>query len=159
MYFGSRNECTPCCDGSSPVRNVARVALQAFDNWLFRKVYWWQVGGFMREAADREEFLPLLYQQFAAAPSTQLAFFRLTEDLFSTVRDRTKRIPQMKAFSRPMRIIFGAKDPYLNAGVARRFHELFPTSDLFLLPEANHFVQIDEPEQVAHLLLSTERTA
>jgi haloalkane dehalogenase len=141
------------------VRNVARFVFQAFDNWLFRKMYWWQVGGFMREAADREEFLPLLYQQFAATPSAQPAFFRLNEDLLSTVRDRTKRIPQMKAFRRPVRIIFGAKDRYLNTGVARRFHELFPTSDLFLLPDANHFVQIDEPEQVAHLLLSTERTA
>ena len=141
------------------VRNVARFVFQAFDNWLFRKMYWWQVGGFMREAADREEFLPLLYQQFAAAPSAQPAFFRLNEDLLSAVRDRTKRIPQMKAFRRPVRIIFGAKDRYLNTGVARRFHELFPTSDLFLLPEANHFVQIDESEQVAHLLLSTERTA
>jgi pimeloyl-ACP methyl ester carboxylesterase len=122
-------------------------------------MYWWQVGGFMSEAADREEFLPLLYQQFTAEPSAQGAFFRLNEDLLSTVRDRTKRIPQMKAFSRPVRIIFGAKDRYLNTGVARRFHELFPTSDLFLLPEANHFVQIDEPEEVARLLLSTERTA
>jgi haloalkane dehalogenase len=141
------------------VRNVARVVLQAFDNWLFRKMYWWQVGGFMREKASREEFLPLLYRQFAATPSAQGAFFRLNEDLLSTVRDRTKRIPQLKAFRRPVRIIFGAKDRYLNTGVARRFHELFPTSDLFLLPEANHFVQIDEPEEVARLLLSTEHTA
>jgi len=141
------------------VRNVARFVFQAFDNWLFRKMYWWQVGGFMREAADREEFLPLLYQQFAAAPSAQGAFFRLNEDLLSTVRDRTKRIPQVQAFSRPVRIIFGASDPYLNVGVARRFHELFPTSELLLLPGAHHYVQIDEPEQVAHLLLSSERTA
>jgi len=137
------------------VRNAARAVSKAFHNWLFQKLYWWQVGRFMREAADREEFLPLLYQQFAAAPSAQPAFFRLNEDLLSTVRDRTKRIPQMKAFSRPVRIIFGASDPYLNVGVARRFHELFPTSELFLLPGAYHYVQIDEPEQVAHLLLST----
>ena len=64
-------------------------------------------------------------------------------------------IPQMKAFKQPVRIIFGANDPYLNAGVARSFHELFPTSDLFLVSGAYHYVQIDEPEQVAHLLLST----
>jgi pimeloyl-ACP methyl ester carboxylesterase len=63
-------------------------------------------------------------------------------------------IPQMKAFRRPVRIIFGAKDPYLNTGVAQRFHELFPTSDLFLVPDANHFVQIDDPEKVAHHILS-----
>ncbi len=137
------------------VRNVARAVLKAFHNWLFRKLYWWQVGRFMREAADREEFLPLLYHQFAATPSAQPAFFRLNEDLLFTVRDRTKRIPQMKAFRPPVRIIFGASDPYLNVGVARRFHELFPTSELFLLPGAYHYVQIDEPEQVAHLLLST----
>jgi pimeloyl-ACP methyl ester carboxylesterase len=123
---------------------------------LFRRLYWWQVGRFMCEAADREEFLPLLYQQFAATPSAQPAFFRLNEDLLSTVRDRTKRIPQIQAFSRPVRIIFGASDPFfLNVGVARRFHELFPTSELFLLPGARHYVQIDEPVQVACLVLST----
>jgi len=141
------------------VRNVARAVSQAFDNWLFRKLYWWQVGRFMREAADREEFLPLLYHQFAAAPSAQPAFFRLNEDLLFTVRCRTKRIPQMNAFRPPVRIILGASDPYLNVGVARRFHELFPTSELFLVPGARHYVQIDEPEQVAHLLLSTPRAA
>ncbi len=137
------------------VRNVARAVSKAFHNWLFRKLYEWQVSRFMREAADREEFLPLLYHQFAATPSTQPAFFRLNEDLLFTVRDRTKRIPQMNAFRPPVRIIFGASDPYLNVGVARRFHELFPTSELFLVPGAYHYVQIDEPEQVAHLLLST----
>jgi haloalkane dehalogenase len=139
------------------VRTVARAVATAFDSWLFRKLYWWQVGRFMRDAADREAFLPLLYRQFAAAPSAQPAFFRLNEDLLSTVRDRTKRTPQMKAFRPPVRIIFGASDPYLNVGVARRFYELFPTSELFLLPGARHFVQIDAPERVAQLLLATPR--
>jgi pimeloyl-ACP methyl ester carboxylesterase len=46
-----------------------------------------------------------------------------------------------------MRINFGVKDPYLNTGVAQRFHELFPTPDLFLIADANHFVQIDVPEK------------
>jgi haloalkane dehalogenase len=137
------------------VRNVARAVSKAFHNWLFRKMYWWQVGRFMREAPDREEFLPLLYHQFAATPSAQPAFFRLNEDLLFTVRDRTKRIPQMNAFRPPVRIIFGASDPYLNVGVAKRFHELFPTSDLFLIPDAHHYVQVDEPEKVAQLILAT----
>ncbi len=137
------------------VRNVARTVSKAFHNWLFRKMYWWQVGRFMREGADREEFLPLLYQQFVVTPSSQPAFFRLNEDLLFTVRDRTKMTPQMNAFRRPVRIIFGASDPYLNVGVARKFHELFPTSELFLLPGAHHYVQIDEPEEVARLILAT----
>jgi pimeloyl-ACP methyl ester carboxylesterase len=135
------------------VRVVARFVSTLFQNFVFRKMYWWQVGGFMRDAEVRNEFLPLLYQQFTVTPSAQPAFFRLNEDLPSTVRDRSRKIPQMKAFRRPVRIIFGAKDPYLNTGVAQRFHELFPTSDLFLIPDANHFVQIDEPEEVARLIL------
>ncbi len=121
------------------VRNVARVVSRSFHNLLFRKLYWWQVGRFMREAAAREEFVPLLYQQFAATPSTQPAFFRLNQDLPSTVRERTEILPQLNAFRRPVRIIFGASDPYLNIGVAQRFHELFPTSDLFLVPGAHHY--------------------
>ncbi len=140
------------------VRAVARFVSTLFHNFVFRKMYWWQVGGFMRDAEVRDEFLPLLYHQFAVTPSAQPAFFRLNEDLPSTVQDRARMIPQMKAFRRPVRIIFGAKDPYLNTGVAQRFHELFPTSDLFLIPNANHFVQIDEPEEVAHLLLSLPLT-
>jgi haloalkane dehalogenase len=137
------------------VRNVARVVSKLFHNFLFRKIYWWQVGRFMRDEAMRDEFVPLLYQQFAATPSTEPAFFSLNQDLPFTVRSRTKMIPQMNTFKRPVRIIFGGSDPYLNVGVARRFHELFPTSNLFLVPGAHHYVQIDEPEEVAHLILST----
>jgi pimeloyl-ACP methyl ester carboxylesterase len=46
----------------------------------------------------------------------------------------TAREPELSSFDRPVRIVFGARDPYLNSGMARRFHELLPTSDLFLLP-------------------------
>ena len=53
-----------------------------------------------------------------------------------------------------MRIIFGEADPYLNKGVAQCFHEMFPTSDLYLLPDARHYVQMDEPKRVAELILS-----
>jgi pimeloyl-ACP methyl ester carboxylesterase len=54
-----------------------------------------------------------------------------------------------------VRIIFGARDPYLNKGVARRFHRLFPTSELFLVP-GRHYVQVDQPQRVANLILAQE---
>src|ERR671931_1871363 len=125
-----------------------------FGNWLFRRMYWWQVGKFIRDADVRREFVPLLYQQFDATPSARPAFFRLNEDLLSTVRSGTRIAPTLKEFSRPVRIIFGGADPYLNKGVAQKFHELFPRSELFILPSARHFVQMDEPEEVARLILS-----
>jgi pimeloyl-ACP methyl ester carboxylesterase len=52
-------------------------------------------------------------------------------------------IPKLKEFRRPVRIIFGDADPSLNSGVARTFHEFFPGSELFLIPGARHFVQLD----------------
>ena len=136
------------------IRSVARPLSTAFNQLIFRQMYWWQVGRFFRDAEIRDQFVPLLYQQFDATPSTRPAFFSLNADLPPTIRAGSKAVARLKEFRRPVRIIFGASDPYLNRGVAQRFHELFPTSDLFLLPSARHFVQMDEPEEVARLILS-----
>jgi haloalkane dehalogenase len=136
------------------VRSVARPVSRMFGNWIFRRMYWWQVGRFIRDPNVRREFVPLLYQQFDATPSARPAFFRLNEDLRSMVRSRTTMIPKLRAFRRPVRIIFGDADPSLNSGVARTFHEFLPESELFLIPGARHFVQLDEPEQVARLILA-----
>jgi haloalkane dehalogenase len=140
---------------STPLlRNVARFVSGRFD--LFRRMYWWQIGRrFIRDEEVRKEFVPLLYEQFAATPSTKPAFFSLNADLWGTMRSRTGAEPEMRAFGRLVRIIFGEADPYLNVGVARDFHEKFPTSELFLVPGARHFPQLDEPEEVARLILST----
>jgi haloalkane dehalogenase len=135
------------------VRSIARPVSQLFGDWIFHRMFLWQVGRFFRDAEVREEFLPLLYQQFDAIPSARPAFFRLNEDLLPTVRSRSRMIPELKEFHRPVRIIFGDADPYLNTGVARSFHQLFPTSELFLLPGARHYVQMDEPDEVARLIL------
>jgi pimeloyl-ACP methyl ester carboxylesterase len=140
---------------STPViRAIARPISAMFDHLIFRRMYWWQVGRFFRDAEIRNQFVPLLYQQFDATPSARPAFFGLNADLLRTVQAGTKTIPKLREFKRPVRIIFGASDPYLNKGVAQRFHELFPTSDMFLLPSARHFVQMDEPQEVARLILS-----
>jgi pimeloyl-ACP methyl ester carboxylesterase len=141
------------------IRSVARPVSEAFNHWLFRRMYWWQVGRFFRDAEIRNQFVPLLYRQFDATPSARPAFFRLNEDLRSTIRAGTKAVPKLEKFRRPVRIIFGASDPYLNRGVAQRFHELFVGSELFLLPGARHFVQMDEPEEVSRLILSAPAQA
>ena len=83
-----------------------------------------------------------------------LPFFRLNEGLMPMVRSRTQMIPKLKEFKRPVRIIFGDADSSLNSGVALTFHEFLPGSELYLIPSARHFVQLDEPEQVARLILA-----
>lgn len=145
---------------STPIiRSVARPVAEAFNHQLFRRMYRWQVGRFFRDAQVRNQFVPLLYQQFDATPSARPAFFRLNMDLRPTIRAGTKAIPELKKFQRPVRIIFGASDPYLNSGVAQSFYEIFPTSDLFLVPGARHFVQMDAPEEVSRLILSAPAAA
>ncbi len=136
------------------VRNIARPFSEMFGNLIFRRMFWWQVGRFFRDQKTRDEFLPLLYQQFETSPSTRTAFFGLNVDLPNTVRAATAKREMLWEFRRPVRIIFGDADPYLNRGVAKSFHELFPTSDLFLVPGARHYVQMDEPKEVARLILS-----
>src|SRR5262249_23382566 len=115
------------------IRNIARPVSRMFGNWVFRPMYRWQVGRFFRDADVRREFVPLLYQQFDATPSALPAFIRLNEDLLPMVRSRTAMIPKLREFRRPVRIIFGAADPYLNQDVARTFHEFLPGSELFLI--------------------------
>src|SRR5215468_1565781 len=140
---------------STPViRSIARPLAQMFGNWIFRRMYWWQVGRFIRDADIRREFVPLLYQQFDATPSARPAFFRLNEDLLQGPTNYAQKIPRLREFKRPVRIIFGDADYTLNSGVARTFHEFLPESELFLIPSARHFVQLDEPEQVAGLILA-----
>jgi pimeloyl-ACP methyl ester carboxylesterase len=136
------------------VRSIARPVSRLFGDRLFRRMYHWQVGRFFADPEVGEESLPLLYQQFATRPSAHEAFFGLNRDLLATIASRTANVPRLRGFTRPVRIVFGAADPYLNARVARRFHQLLPTSELFLLDGARHYVQLDEPQQVARLILA-----
>ena len=79
---------------------------------------------------------------------------QLNVDLLPMIRSHTEKTSRLREFRRPVRIIFGDADPSLNSGVARTFHEFLPGSELFLIPGAQHFVQLDEPEQVARLILA-----
>jgi haloalkane dehalogenase len=135
--------------------SFARLAQAiADDRRMFRWLFYWQVGSFFRDEEVRDVFLPKFHRQFAHQPSSVPAFVALNRNLSAAVLANTARSGELASFDRPVRIIFGADDPYLNAELARSFHASLPTSDLFLLPTARHYVQMDEPEEVARLLLS-----
>jgi pimeloyl-ACP methyl ester carboxylesterase len=145
---------------STPVvRNVARPVSMWSGGVLFRRLYRWQVGRFFRDAAVAAHFVPQLYEQFTVNPSAHEAFFRLNHDLPSTLTSRETEIPRLRRFTRPVRVVFGDADPYLNQRVATRLHELLPTSELFLLRGARHYVQMDAPQEVARLILTLPRPA
>ena len=108
---------------STPVvRNLARMVASRFAG-LDRRLYFWQVGRFIRDDAMRRQLLPEYYQRFVAA---RPAFWRLNADLLGTLLSRARRGSRLRSFDRPVRIVFGADDPYLNVRVARRLAGSFP---------------------------------
>jgi haloalkane dehalogenase len=133
---------------STPViRAVARAIVRRWPD-LDRRLYAWQVGRFIADPDVGAQMVPQLYEQFRP---TRPAFWRLNDDLLTTVLTRRRRIPQLRRFTPPVRVIFGADDRYLNPRVAKNFAALFPNSRLHLLNHAGHYVQVDQPQQVAEL--------
>ena len=142
--FGLRRPPAIALYSTPLVRNVARAVVRRRPD-LDRRLYAWQVGAFVRDQA----FVSQLYADF---PAARPAFWRLNDDLLGTVLNRRGRIGELRRFQPPVQVIFGARDRYLNARVARRFAALFPHSELHLLPNAGHYVQVDEPAAVAGLV-------
>src|SRR5262249_40358662 len=105
-----------------------------------RWLYFWQVGGFMRDEPVRRQFLGKLWARFGGSPSSIPAFVALNHDLQAAVVANTGRVPELASFGRPVRIVFGATDPYLNPGVAAAFGAAFPGSEVFLISDAGHYV-------------------
>ncbi|MFE1309849.1 alpha/beta fold hydrolase [Streptomyces sp. NPDC058755] len=131
---------------STPLVRVAARAVVRRRPDLDRRLYAWQVGRFIRDSEVREQYVARLYEQF---PAARPAFWRLNDELLMAVFSRRRRLPELRTFEPPVRIVFGARDRYLNVRVARQFADLFPNSELRLLTDAGHYVQVDEPERVA----------
>lgn len=111
-----------------------------------------QISKFFTNQSARETFVPVFVHQ---ALGIRLGFFGQNAVLRDEISRRDQSVPRLKQFHRSVRIIFGADDPYLNSSVANEFQQLFPTSELFMLENAAHYVQLDQPGRVAELILTS----
>jgi haloalkane dehalogenase len=132
------------------LRRAARAVARRVPR-LDRALFTWQVGRFVRDASVRATLVPALYRDFVAA---RPAFWRLTADLPSTLRDRRRRVPDLARLPVPVRVVFGARDPYLGPRVARELAGWFGVEPV-LVPDAGHYVQVDAPAAVAHQILGS----
>lgn len=110
-----------------------------------------QVGQFFYDEEARDIYLPLFAHQ---ALEIRPAFFGLNRVLRNEIAAREERLDALRQISVPTKVIFGAEDPFLNADVAREFDEMLPNSELHLVEDGAHYVQLDRPGTVAALILA-----
>ncbi|MFV2055450.1 MAG: alpha/beta fold hydrolase [Thiohalomonadales bacterium] len=136
---------------SIPDRETIVDIMQTYD-FLWESGLRDQLSRFFVQDEPRATFTKLFVTQ---SLSIRPAFFNLSEHLFAEVAARgVKQAIELPAFSKPVAIIFGGQDPYLNPSIANRFHELFTNSRLHLVKDAGHFVQLDQPNETADLIKS-----
>lgn len=121
----------------------------------FQKGLHEQVSEFFSDDDARNVYANVFSHQ---APDIRAVFLGFTEVFFAEVDTRAARLPELHKLDTPTKIIFGADDPYLNAELAREFHEILPNSILHLVQGGGHYVQHDQPDEVARLILSAPRS-
>jgi haloalkane dehalogenase len=96
---------------------------------------------------------PLISENFLAQPGSGPAFVQLAAQFFDAHTQNAKRLPELKALDVPVKLIWGQFDPYITVAVAERRKSQLKHSSLTVVP-AGHWLQIDEPQQVATAMLS-----
>ena len=77
----------------------------------------------------------------------------MTAQVFEEVGRNTERLHQLEALDVPVKMIWGDTDLALNTGVAKDLQSHLKNAALHVLSAA-HWPQIDEPDQVAKVMLS-----
>jgi pimeloyl-ACP methyl ester carboxylesterase len=58
----------------------------------------------------------------------------------------------LKKIETPVLIVRGDADVYLGSNISKKLHSEISISKLVIIPDAGHFIQLDEPEKLAHIL-------
>ena len=110
-----------------------------------------QVNKFMANSQKRDEYTKIFAYQ---ALEIREAFLGLNDVLVEETEARKESAAsKLGVFKKPVKVIFGDDDPYLNRDVAKEFYALFPNASLHLIKDAKHYVQIDAPKKVAEIIL------
>jgi haloalkane dehalogenase len=109
-----------------------------------------QLARFYSNAKVRDEFTPIITH---GSVNIRPAFFSSTSVLWQELEQRKASVPRVQQFKKPVHIIFGADDPYLNSGVAQDFKSLFTNSSLQPVLQAGHYVQLDNADAVGNAIL------
>jgi haloalkane dehalogenase len=96
---------------------------------------------------------PVIRDNFLVQPGSGPAFAQLAAQFFDAHIENAKRLPQLKALDIPVKLIWGKFDPYITVAVAERRMSQLKHPSLTVVP-AGHWLQVDEPQQVAAAVLA-----
>jgi haloalkane dehalogenase len=96
---------------------------------------------------------PLISENFIAQPSAGPAFVQLAAQFFDEQARNAKHLPVIATLDIPVKLIWGRHDPYITVAVAERRQSQLKNASLTVIP-AGHWLQADEPAQVAKEMLS-----
>jgi haloalkane dehalogenase len=95
---------------------------------------------------------PLIADNFLKAGSGP-AFATLAAQFHDELARNTNRLPELAALDVPVKVIWGAYDPYITTAVGKDRASHFRNATFEALP-AGHWLQADMPEAVARALLA-----
>lgn len=122
---------------------MAAVDLGAFQLIVRRGVY------------HKERVTPELMRLFMkplATPEGRKAFLHFAHCLNND--DLTSIAGDLRRLTLPVMIVRGDADAYLSAGISERLHAEIPGSRLVRIPTGGHFIQEDEPDWLAGVIVS-----
>jgi haloalkane dehalogenase len=96
---------------------------------------------------------PLISDNFIAQPGAGPAFVQLAAEFFDEHARNAKHLTALKTLDIPVKLIWGQYDPYFPVAMAGRRQSQLKNASLTVIP-AGHWLQADEPAQVAKAMLS-----
>ncbi len=95
----------------------------------------------------------LITDNFIVQPGAGPAFVQLAAEFFDEHARNAKHLTALKSLDIPVKLIWGQYDPYITVAVAERRQTQLRNASLTVIP-AGHWLQADEPAQVAKAMLS-----
>jgi haloalkane dehalogenase len=96
---------------------------------------------------------PLIADNFIIQPGAGRAFVQLAAEFFDEHARNAQHLTALKTLDIPVKLIWGEYDPYITVAVAERRRSQLKNASLTVIP-AGHWLQSDEPAQVARAMLS-----
>jgi pimeloyl-ACP methyl ester carboxylesterase len=106
----------------------------------------------IKERCDKR-LQPIIAENFTQTPSAMPAFLSMTGDAYADLAANDLRIPELRQFTKPVKLVWGGWDKYLNKAVAEDIAAHFPNAQLTML-EAEHWPQFDLPDDGAKAMLA-----